>query len=106
MKCHFSWSGEKEWILSCGCVAKKYIFDVIIIIVIIFINNAFVVVMVQSRQVIETSFDCCWYSGGALQSLDCWSSSNVQGKMGAGGIDGVAVAVAVGGIISVKTFIF
>ena len=31
-----------------------------------------------------TSFGCCWYSGGALQSLDCWSSCNVQGKMGTG----------------------
>ena len=31
-----------------------------------------------------TSFGCCWYSGSALQSLDCWSSCNVQGKMGTG----------------------
>ena len=29
-------------------------------------------------------FGCCWHSGGAPQSLDCWSSCNARGKMGAG----------------------
>ena len=33
-----------------------------------------------------TSFGCCWYTGSAPQSLDCWSSCNVQGKMSAGGM--------------------
>ena len=37
----------------------------------------------QNRQVIATSFGCCWYSGGTPQSLECWSSCNVQRKMGA-----------------------
>ena len=35
-----------------------------------------------------TSFGCCWYGGGAPQSLDCWSSCNVWGKMSAGGMAG------------------
>ena len=35
-----------------------------------------------------TSFGCVWYSGDDRQSLDCWSSCNVQGKMGIGGMVG------------------
>ena len=35
-----------------------------------------------------TSFGCCRYSGGAAKSLNCWSSCNVRGKMGAGGMAG------------------
>ena len=35
-----------------------------------------------------TFFGCCLYSGDAPQSLDCWSSCNVQVKMGAGGMEG------------------
>ena len=69
-------------------VQQNYVFDVIIIVVfiaiILIINNVFVVVMLQNRQVMVTSFGCCWYSGGAPQGLDCWSSCNVQGKIGAG----------------------
>ena len=66
--------------------SRNYVFDVIIIILII--NNVFVVVMLQNRQVMVTSFGCCWYSGGASQSLDCWSSCNVWGKMSVGGMEG------------------
>ena len=47
MKSHFCWSGEKKWIVFCGCVVKIYIFYIIIIIVIIvFMNTAVVVMMV------------------------------------------------------------
>ena len=35
-----------------------------------------------------TSFGCCWYSGGAPQSLNFWNSCNVREKMGAGGMAG------------------
>ena len=50
------------------------------------IDIVFIVMMVmyQNRQVIVTSFGCCWYSGGTSQSPDCWSSYNVQGKMHGG----------------------
>ena len=44
--------------------------------------------MCQNRQVIVISFGCCWYSGGAPQSPDFWSSCNVRGKMGAGRMEG------------------
>ena len=43
--------------------------------------------MCQNRQVIVTSFGCCWYSGGAPQSPDCWSSCNVWGENGCGGME-------------------
>ena len=29
-------------------------------------------VMYQNRQVMVTSFTCCWFSGGASQSPNCW----------------------------------
>ena len=37
---------------------------------------------------IVTSFGCCWYSGGAPQSPDCWSSCNIWGKMGVRQMEG------------------
>ena len=37
---------------------------------------------------IVTSFGCCWYSGGAPQSPDCWSSCNIWGKTGVGQMEG------------------
>ena len=60
---------------------KNYIFDVIIIIVIIII--IFII-----NNVMQPFFGCCWYSGCTHQSLNCWSSCNVRGKMGAGGMGG------------------
>ena len=43
--------------------SRNYVFDVIIIIVfipiILIINNVFVVVMLQNRQVMVISFGCC-----------------------------------------------
>ena len=65
---------------------RNYIFEVIIVIIII--NNVFIVVMHQNHQVMVTSFGRCYYSGGAPQSFNCWSSCNIQGKMGAGGMGG------------------
>ena len=53
---------------------------IIIIVIINIIMYIVVVVMCQNRQMIVTSLGCSWYSGGSLQSLDCWSSCNVQGK--------------------------
>ena len=35
-----------------------------------------------------SSFGCGWHSGGVTQSLNCWSSCNVRGKMGVGGMVG------------------
>ena len=52
------------------------IFDNIIIIITINIVFAVLVVMLQNRQVIVTSFDCCWCSGDIPQSSNCWSSCN------------------------------
>ena len=71
----------------CMC-SRNSIFDTIIVIIII--NSVFVVVvmMFQNRQVMVTSFGCCWCSGDIPQSPNCWSSCNVQGKMGAGGMEG------------------
>ena len=43
-----------------------------------------VVVMFQNRQLIVTSLGYCWYSGGSLQSPNCWSSCNVWREMGVG----------------------
>ena len=45
----------------CMC-SRSCVFDIIIIII---INIVFVivVVMLQNRQVMVTSFGCCWYSG-------------------------------------------
>ena len=45
----------------CMC-SRNCIFNIVVIII---INNVFfVVVMFQNRQVMVTSFGCCWYSGG------------------------------------------
>ena len=44
--------------------------------------------MCQNRQVIVTSLACCWYSGGAPQSPDFWSSCNAREKMGEWGMEG------------------
>ena len=73
--------------------SRNYDFDVIIIVIaciviILIINNVFFAVMLQNCQVIVTSFGCCWYSGSTPQSLDCWSSCNIQGTMGVGGMGG------------------
>ena len=77
------WGEEKD--LSFECVAET----VFLILLLLLSNNVFVVVcmMLQDRQVMITSFGCCWYSGGAPQSPDCWSSCNVWEKMDAGGME-------------------
>ena len=42
-------------------------------------------VVFQNRQVIVASLSCCcMYSGGTPQSHNCWSSCNLQGKVGYG----------------------
>ena len=68
----------------CMCSRNCIFIIVIIIIIIVFVVS---VVMFQNRQVIVTSLGCCWYSGGTTQSPDCWSSCNVRGKTGAGGME-------------------
>ena len=47
----------------CMC-SRNGIFDIIIIIIIINIGFVVVVVMIENRQVMVTSFGCYWYSGG------------------------------------------
>ena len=47
-----------------------------------------VVVMLQNRQVMVTSFCCCWCSGDTPQIPDCWGSCSVPGKMGMGEMEG------------------
>ena len=61
------WGEEID--LSCECVAET----VFLILLLLLSNNIFVVVvmMLQNCQVMVTSFGCCWYNGGAPQSLDC-----------------------------------
>ena len=55
---------------------------ILYIIIIVFLV---VVVMFQNGQVIVTSLNYCLHIGGSTQSPNCWSSSNVWRKMGAGG---------------------
>ena len=54
--------GRRNKSLLCMC-SRNCIFDIIIIII---INIVFVVVVMtlQNREVMLTSFYCCWYSGG------------------------------------------
>ena len=68
--------------------SRNCIFDIIVIILIINIVFVVVVVMLQNCQVMVTSFDCCWCSGDIPQSSNCWSSCNLQGKIGAGRMEG------------------
>ena len=42
----------------------------------------------QNCQVMVTSFGWCWCSGETPQSPNCWSSCNVRGNIGAGGMEG------------------
>ena len=79
--------GRRNIFFLCTC-SRNCIFIIIIVIVIIIIMFVAVVVMFQNRQLMVTFFGCCLYSGDAPQSLDCWSSCNVQVKMGAGGMEG------------------
>ena len=61
--------GRRNGSFLCMC-SRNCIFNiVIIIIVIIIIINIvfFVVVMFQNCQVMVTSFDSCWYSGGPIR---------------------------------------
>ena len=55
--------GRGSRFFLCMC-SKDCIFDTVIIIIIINIVFVVVVLMVQNRQVMVTSFGCCWYSGG------------------------------------------
>ena len=55
--------GRRNRSFLCMC-SINCIFDVIITIVIINIVFVAVVVMLQNRQVMVTSFGCCWYNGG------------------------------------------
>ena len=57
--------GRRNKSFLCMC-SRNCIFDIIIIIIIINIVFVVVVVMLQNRQVMVTSFGCCWYSGGIL----------------------------------------
>ena len=57
--------GRRNRSFLCMC-SRNCIFDIIIIIIIINIAFAVVVLMLQNRQVMVTSFGCCWYSGGIL----------------------------------------
>ena len=82
------WGEEID--LSCECVAETVF---LILLLLLLSNNIFVVVvmMLQNRQVMVTSFGCCWYNGGAPQSLDCWSSCNIWWKMSARGWRGIVI---------------
>ena len=55
--------GRRKRSFLCMC-SRNCIFDITIIIIIINIVFAVVVLMLQNRQVMVTSFGCCWYSGG------------------------------------------
>ena len=81
------WGEEID--LSCERVAET----VFLILLLLLSNNIFVVVvmMLQNHQVMVTSFGCCWYNGGAPQSLDCWSSCNIWWKMSARGWRGIVI---------------
>ena len=83
---------REEIDLSCERVTE-IVFLILLLLLLLSLlssNNVFVVVvmMLQNCQVMVTSFGCCWYSGGAPQSPDCWSSCNVREKIGATGIEG------------------
>ena len=39
-------------------------------------------VMYQNRQVMVTSFTCCWFSGSASQSPNCWGGGGGWGMAG------------------------
>ena len=73
------------------CMCRRNCFINIILVIINIIVYILVVVMCQNCQVIVTSLGCCWYSGGTPQSLDCWNSCNIWGKVGAGGWRVIAV---------------
>ena len=56
--------GRRNRSFLCMC-SRNFIFGIIIIIIIITsIVIIIVVLMLQNRQVMITSFGCCWYSGG------------------------------------------
>ena len=55
--------GRRNRSFLCMC-SRNCIFDIIIIIIMITIAFVAVVSMLQNRQVMVTSFGCCWYSGG------------------------------------------
>ena len=59
----------------CACVAGTALLTLFVLFVLVV-----VVVMLQNRQVMVTSFGCCWCSGDTPQSPDCWSSCNVWGR--------------------------
>ena len=52
---------NKSFLSMCS---RKCIFDIIVIIIVINIVFIVVVLMLQNRQVMVTSFGCCWYIGG------------------------------------------
>ena len=54
--------GRRNRSFLCMC-SRNCIFDIIIIIISINIVFVVVVLMLQNRQVMVTSFGCCWYSG-------------------------------------------
>ena len=51
-----------SFLCMCGMCGRNSIFGIIIMIIIIDIVFVVVVLMLQSRQVIVTSFGCCWYN--------------------------------------------
>ena len=54
--------GRRKRSFLCMC-SRNCIFDIIIIIISINIVFVVVVLMLQNRQVMVTSFGCCWCSG-------------------------------------------
>ena len=84
---------------SCACVAET-IFLISLLLTLNLLLWWYLTLMFQNREVIVTSFGCYWYSWDSPQSPDCWSSCNVWGKTGAGGIEGdsgIVTEVASGG---------
>ena len=55
--------GRRNRSFLCMC-SRNGNFDIVIITIIINIGFVVVVVMIENRQVMVTSFGCCWYSGG------------------------------------------
>ena len=61
--------GRRNRSFLCMC-SRNCVINIMIIIIIINIVFVVVVVILQNRQVIVTSFGCCWRSGDIPQSSD------------------------------------
>ena len=67
--------GRRYRSFFCECVAGTVLLILLLLLLLLLLSllssNVFVVVvmMLQNRQVMVTSFGCCWYSGGAPRVL-------------------------------------